>query len=50
MTAKSVLMRPQGLCSGARAPSLLRHGAGVHQAFGVEKIMLHFVCHRLRKL
>jgi len=23
--------------------------AGVHQAFGV-KIMLHFVCHRLRKL
>jgi len=22
----------------------------VHQAFGVEKNMLHFVCHRLRKL
>jgi len=24
--------------------------AGVHQPFDVEKIMLHFVCYRLRKL
>jgi len=42
--------KTQTLSESTKRPYFLIIKAGVNQTFGVEKIMLHFVCHRLRKL